>query len=235
MANRYILDTRLSEAHYVVCTEAIRRGVITPSDLNEGRRTMTEQWHFWNNQPPLAAFPSPNAPHIKLGRENHDIDVNSFNGAARRLAAFYERLGIDVSFCVGGEDWHICVHSEAQLKAAAAKIRRARDRLVSEVGETEPRISFFKHQLHFIRDRDTRQSYFALRKPEGGFNDKFTPELERAVRAFQRDHGLTADGVIGPLTDRKIDVVYSRAKRRRRAARLRAQERAAAVARGEQL
>ncbi len=233
--SRYILDTRLSESHYVVCTEAIRRGVITPSDLNEGRRTIAEQWHFYRNQPPLAAFPSPNAPHIKTGRENHDIDVNSFNGAARRLANFYESQGINVSFCVGGENWHICVHSETELKRAAARIRRQRDLLISRVGETEPRISFFKHQLHYLKDRDTRKPYFATRRPEGGFSDKFTPELEASVRAFQRDHGLRGDGVIGPVTDRKIDVVYSRTKRRRRAARIRARERREAVLRGEQL
>ena len=232
--SRYILDTRLSNAHYVVCTEAIRRGIIIPSDLNEGRRTLSEQWQFYRNQPPLAAFPSPNAPHIKVGRENHDLDVNSYNNAAKRLANFYESLGIDVSFCVGGENWHICVHSEAQLKEAAAQIKRRRDREVSKVGERESRISFFKHQLHYLKDPRTAKPYFDNR-PSDGYNDKFTPELQQAVKAFQRDHYLKADGIIGPATDRRIDKAYATAKRRRKAAKLRAQERAAKVARGEEL
>jgi hypothetical protein len=237
MAHRFILDTRLSVPHYIVCSEAIRRGIIEPDDLNEGRRTMAEQWAFFRNQPPLAAFPRPTAPHIKVGLDNHDLDVNSFNGASRRLAKFYESLGIDVSFCVGGEDWHICVHSEAQLQRAAAKITRERDRQISKQGETEKRISFFKHQLHFIKDPDTKKPYYrpGTNKPSEGYSDFFNEDLEKAVKAFQRDRGMKADGIIGPATDKAIDKAYSTAKRRRKAAKKRAQERAAKVARGEKL
>ncbi len=75
--SKYILDTRLSKAQYIICTEAIRRGIIEPEDLNEGRRTMGEQTAFYRNQPPLAAFPSPFAPHIKKGFANHAIDMRS--------------------------------------------------------------------------------------------------------------------------------------------------------------
>lgn len=234
---KFILDTRLSSDHYVLCTEAIRCNIIEPDDLNEGRRTMPEQWAFWRNQPPLAAFPSPNAPHIKVGRPNHDLDVNSFNGAARRLANFYEAHGVDVSFCVGGENWHICVHSGDQLKAAANKIRRQRDSMISKPGETEKRINFFKFQLHYIKDPQTKKAYFkpGEHKPEGGWGDHFSDDLEKAVKAFQKDHGLKPDGIIGPHTDRKIDRKYAQAKRRRKSAKRRAQERKAKVQRGEEL
>jgi len=232
---KFILDTRLSDDHYVLCSEAIRQGVIEPDDLNEGRRTMSEQWHFYRNQPPLAAYPSPNAPHIKVGRANHDLDANSYNGASRHLANFYKSHGVQVSFCVGGEDWHICVHSNSQLKAAAKKIRQERDRATSKRGERESRVKFFKHQLHFIRDPQTRMPYYGPNKPDDGWTPAFNQELEVAVKAFQRDHKLKPDGVIGPATDRAIDRAYSKAKRRRKSAKLRAQERKARVARGEKL
>jgi hypothetical protein len=123
---KFILDTRLSRAQWYLCSEAIRKGVIEPSDLNEGLRTMAEQWHFWRNQPPLAAFPSPFAPHIKKGRNNHAIDCNSFNGAVKRLATFYEGHGVNVAFNVRGESWHMDVLSHWEVRRAAKKIKRAR-------------------------------------------------------------------------------------------------------------
>jgi hypothetical protein len=235
--SRFILDTRLSEAHYVLCTEAIRRGIITPSDLNEGRRTMDEQWAFYNNQPPLAAYPRPTAPHIWAGKANHAIDANSWNGAARRLANFYESQGVDVVFNVPGENWHFQPTSESQLLNAANRIRDRRDLLISKVGETEPRINFFKFQLHYIHDPDTGKSYFqpGQKRPDEGYGDKFTPELETSVKKFQRDHDLKADGVIGPITDRKIDAAYTRAKNNRtlKSVELHAKERKARVEAGK--
>jgi len=237
MAHRFILDTRLSVPHYIVCTEAIRRGIIEPSDLNEGRRTMGEQWHFFRNQPPLAAFPQPNAPHIWKGRPDHALDVNSFNGAAQRLANFYRSLGIPVAFNVPGENWHMKVMSATKLRAAAKKILRDRDRLTSKKGENEKRVKFFKHQLHFIHDPQTKRAYYRAgqSKPSEGYSTFFNEDLEKAVRAFQRDHGLKADGVIGPRTDKTIDRAYSRAKRKRASAKRRAEARKAKVARGEEL
>jgi hypothetical protein len=235
--SKFILDTRLSNDHYVLCTEAIRRDIIDPDDLNEGRRTLAEQREFWENQPPLAAFPNPNAPHIKQGRQNHDLDVNSFNGAARRLANFYEEQGVNVSFCVGGETWHICIHSETELARAADKIRRQRDNAVLKQGEREKAVKFLKHQLHYIKDPDTGRRYFRHGKPrpDEGYDTFFNEELETAVKKFQRDFHLTADGEVGPETDKKIDAIYAHQKRRRKSARERAQERKAKVQRGEQL
>jgi hypothetical protein len=234
---KFILDTRLSESHYVLCTEAIRQGVIEPDDLNEGRRTMAEQWHFFRNQPPLAAFPQPNAPHIWAGRQNHAIDANSFNGAARRLADFYEANGVDVSFNVPGENWHFQPASEAQLKNAAHRIRLRRDLEVSKPGESESRIKFFKHQLHFVHDPQTQRAYYrpGQPRPKTGYTDYFNDDLKKAVQAFQEDHNLKADGIIGPHTDKVIDEAYAQAKRKRVSARKRAEGRKAKVLRGATL
>ena len=233
--SKFILDTRLSEAHYIVCTEAIRRGIIEPEDLNEGRRTMAEQWAFWRNQPPLAAFPSPTAPHIKKGFPNHDIDCNSFNGAAQRLADFYRSQGVSCSFCVRGEAWHICMHSASELRAAAKKIRKEREKTVLKVGVSGKAVKFLKYQLQFIRDTVTHKSYYkhGKQRPKTGWGTKFAEDLEKAVKDFQRDHGLKPDGVVGSKTDQKIDHVFATQKRRRKSALARARARKAAAERGE--
>lgn len=234
---KFILDTRLSESHYILCTEAIRQGVIEPSDLNEGRRTMAEQWHFFRNQPPLAAFPQPNAPHIWAGRENHAIDANSFNRAVRRLADFYQAQGVLVAFNVPGENWHFQPSSETQLKNAAHRIRLRRDLEVSKPGERESRIKFFKHQLHVIVDPQTKRVYYrpGQVRPKTGYTDLFNNDLKTAVQAFQHDHNLKADGIIGPHTDKVIDQAYAHAKRKRASARKRAKARKAKVLQGEAL
>lgn len=233
--SKFILDTRLSEAHYIVCTEAIRQGIIEPEDLNEGRRTMAEQWAFWRNQPPLAAFPSPFAPHIKKGFANHAIDCNSINHAADRLAGFYRSLGIRVAFNVPGESWHMDTLSQTELRNAAKKIRRERDRAVLKSGERSGAIRFLKHQLDYIRDPQTRKKYYrpGVSKPEKGWSKLFDKDLVRAVKQFQADHGLPFDGQVGPKTDKAIDKAYATQKRRRRDALARARERKAAAERGE--
>lgn len=217
--SKFILDTRLSEEHYVICMAAINANVIEPDDLNEGRRTMAEQWFFWNHQPPLAAFPRPTAPHIMLGHANHAIDANSFNGAAMRLAEFYRAHGVSVVFEVPGEAWHFRPHVEQELKNAAARMRKHTDDAVWMKGESGKPVKFLKHQLYMIHDPQTKRAYFAAGdgKPDGGWSPEFTEKLKISVRAFQHDHKLKADGVVGPKTDKAIDKAYSKEMKRRRA------------------
>ena len=58
-------------------------------------------------QPARRRRPQPHAPHIRLGRVDHALDVNSLNGAARRLASFLARHGAHPHFTVPPEPWHI--------------------------------------------------------------------------------------------------------------------------------
>jgi hypothetical protein len=224
--SKFILDTRLGEAHYIVCTEAIRRNIIEPEDLNEGRRTKAEQLAFvaqkgiWSPSNPTGAAPySKNAPHIWFGRPNHAIDANV--PAVNRLAAFYRSLGIPVAFNVPGEPWHMAVLSATALLRAAAKIkleRRRRDKRELHRGERSNEVKWLKHQLHYINDPDTLHPYFARgrSKPQGGWGNVFDEDLEGAVKRFQRDRGMRPDGVVGPKTERAIDRAYNRARKRRK-------------------
>jgi hypothetical protein len=79
--------------------------------LDSGHRTMAEQQqlysHFLRFGHPLAAVPSANAPHIRLGRLDHAVDVNALDGGAARLAAWLRGKGAHPAFTVAGEPWHI--------------------------------------------------------------------------------------------------------------------------------
>jgi hypothetical protein len=88
--------------------------------VNQGRRTLSEQWYFWTHQPPLAAYPSGGAPHIKYNLAHHALDISV--PVVNDVAAYYRSLGIPVAFNVRGEGWHMDTLSEAALFAAARKL-----------------------------------------------------------------------------------------------------------------
>lgn len=190
--SEFILDTRLSGAHFVLCSEAIRRGIIAPADLNEGRRTIAEQTFFWFNQPPPAAFPSPFAPHILRGKANHALDVESHKVQA--LANFYREMGVPVALnTVAGEPWHMVFPNEAALLRAAESLRERGGKLVTlKPGVRHADVKALRFRLWDTGVRNTR----------GG--KRYGPALARKVKRFQRKHGLRADGIVGERTWQKL-------------------------------
>jgi GH24 family phage-related lysozyme (muramidase) len=126
---------RVSRHWHRALTEARRDGVRFL--LTSGRRTMAEQTALfrqnmqfvagrWIRRPgrPLTAFPNPNAPHIRVGRQDHAIDVNALDGGEDRLQAWLSRNGVGTSNPVVGEPWH--------LEAAAGDLRKLAKRLKQE-------------------------------------------------------------------------------------------------------
>lgn len=101
--------------------------------LNSGQRTLSEQkalYDCWRSGRcvAIAAFPNPNAPHIRIGRQAHALDVQC--GVQHdALVRWLERQGLTVTHTVKGECWHIEV-PEWQLRALAAKLRAHQARLV---------------------------------------------------------------------------------------------------------
>lgn len=111
-----------------VLTHARRMGV--SFHLNSGRRTMAEQWGLWRQFKavgrPVAAFPSPTAPHIRVGRQAHALDVQT--PGETNLQRFLQREGLHPRNTVRGEPWHLEV-GERELRAYARRVR-ARQRKV---------------------------------------------------------------------------------------------------------
>jgi hypothetical protein len=120
--NRSTADEFVSREWYPVLIEARRRG--WDGDVSEGRRDLARQRFFFNcmqccccNNCNTAAFPSPFAPHIRVGRGDHAIDVTEPDELIRIL----ENMGLDVHRPVAGEDWHVEAVSASQLRRVAAK------------------------------------------------------------------------------------------------------------------
>jgi hypothetical protein len=121
---------RVSRTWKRVLSSAERHGI--DFRLNSGRRTMREQWALWrawrNGTGNLAAFPSPIAPHIRVGLPNHAIDVDQFVGDGEAgLQRWLSRHGVPAVNNVPGEGWHLDAPLGPLLRLAR-KIRRRQRR-----------------------------------------------------------------------------------------------------------
>ena len=116
---------RVSAQWFVVLTEASRHVRFT---LTSGQRTMAEQQALYNlyksGRGNLAAFPSPTAPHIRVGRQDHAIDVNALDGGETRLQRWLEQQGARASNPVRGEAWHMEINP-ADLAMLAKRFGQA--------------------------------------------------------------------------------------------------------------
>jgi hypothetical protein len=116
---------KVSTSWDICLTHARRMGV--RFELDSGRRTMAEQWTLYRNYrkygKPVAAFPNPNAPHIRVGRQAHAIDVNSLDGGEARLQRFLEKEGLHPTNPVKDEVWHLVV-PESELRRYAQTVLR---------------------------------------------------------------------------------------------------------------
>lgn len=122
---------RVSRAWKRVLSSAERHGI--KFRLNSGRRTMREQWALYraykNGTGNLAAFPSPLAPHIRVGLPNHAIDVDQFYGDGEAgLQKWLNRHGVPATNNVPGEGWHLDAPLAALVKLSRKIARRQKKR-----------------------------------------------------------------------------------------------------------
>lgn len=168
---RTFQGNRVSRAWGTVLAEAVKT---VSFRLNSGRRTMTEQrvlyaQNMLNGRPrpgrPLTAVSNPNAPHIRVGRQAHAIDVDTKVGDGEAaLQRWLERHGLTVSNPVPGEAWHMEV-PELQLRRLAARIRRQR-RKAQRRQRRQARMKMSRRGVDFlIREEGVRR--YAYNDPAG--------------------------------------------------------------------
>lgn len=102
------IDGELVSDHWIAFLSSARADGV-PFHINEGHRTLARQTYFWNcyitkrcNNGNLAARPSPYAPHIRSGRQDHAIDANNLQG----IINYGRRHGVTITRTVRGEEWH---------------------------------------------------------------------------------------------------------------------------------
>lgn len=201
MPTRHIDGHLVSESWYWVLSGARHSGVRFV--LDSGRRTMGEQWQLYRHPPagtPVVAFPSPWAPHIKLGREDHALDISTENEGNRDLAHWLEHEGCPVVFNVRGEPWHMEAISARKLKALAAhwkeKLTEAIEILWQHPQGPGSRSDIVHDMMvYLVRGGFLPHNYHIPHKPA-----IYPPSMKPHVQAFQSHVRLKADGVIGAKT-----------------------------------
>jgi GH24 family phage-related lysozyme (muramidase) len=119
--------------------------------VTSGHRTEQEQQRLFDQNMirpgvpkkgrPLTAVPNRNAPHIRTGRANHALDIDSLDGGEARFERWIESQGARIEWIntVRGEPWHGEVSRE-DLERLARKFRaRARRRRAKPKPKPKPR------------------------------------------------------------------------------------------------
>ena len=150
-----------STAWYWVIRAAVRDGIIKITDVNDAHRSMQLQAQrvrehgLWSpSNPTGAAPPTPSAPHIRIGREDHALDIQT--SAVGRIMWWLAHNGVrthrPVLDASGQEPWHVEAVDEAALSRFG---RRCYERL------RQPR--FTAREKRLMNAPNTRRTRLALR------------------------------------------------------------------------
>jgi hypothetical protein len=161
---------------------------LRPTGSRSSYRLYEDQVFFWNNQPPLAAFP---------GSSNHGW------GTAVDLAEMWMRSWIDDHGSRYGwkkteafsEWWHVNYVGGVSFPTFNTLKK----------GSKGKRVVWYTKRLAFIHPRGQAKHGYLKR-----WYWKFKQPVKIAVEDFQEDQGLAIDGVIGEKTAHRISVVFHR-------------------------
>jgi hypothetical protein len=135
------------------------------------------------------------------GRANDpwpDVQVDAYH---RGVAAILRHVGQDAGFCCGHKEWALPAGRKSDPSLDMDDFRAA---VSAILGGTVPPPTLIPaadgRKRPTLRRGDSGKFVEELQRklklPNGDGN--FGPKTEAAVRAFQRDRGLTPDGIVGP-------------------------------------
>ena len=208
----------VSRAWHSVLTAARRDGV--NFHLNSGHRTMDEQRALFAQNMirpgvpkpgrPLTAVPDANAPHVRIGRLDHALDVRDENlfspgGGAERLMKWGGQHHIDMNRTVPSEAWHLEA-SEADLRGFYEREQR-RERRRRRRERRRDLIRWLRTRRVSKRGRDLVAEFEGFAKVKPGNPDLAFP-YQDPVGVWTIGYGHTKN--VGPNTK-----PWSRAKAKR--------------------
>jgi len=157
-AVRYVIfdGKAVSYEQGLILTAARKDGV--NFRLNSGRRSIPEQWVLYRNQPPVAAYPNDNAPHILTGRWWHALDIDAIQGGAERFRKWAASKGVTYTYSVRGEPWHL------QVGGISATAVRAKFAAVDPFDFTSDREDRLIPELAMLRATAARRGKWLIRE-----------------------------------------------------------------------
>ena len=139
-----------------------------------------------------------------------EIQLDAYH---RGVAAILKRLGKDASFCCGHKEYAPGRKDDPSLnmddfRSAVGAFLNGTTPTPPLIPPAEPIPPAGMEPRPTIR-RPMRNEFVRQVQVKLGLtaDEIFGPETEATVRAFQRDHGLVPDGIVGPKTWRELDKV----------------------------
>ena len=198
MADRSFEGKPVSEKWFALLTAARKAGV--GFSVNSGRRTMGQQWELYRaykaGRGSLAAFPNPNAPHIRMGRQDHAID---FEGS-QAIINWAGKHSVNLRRTVSGESWHL----EAQNGFLGTFTAGPRTLRGGARGKDVYRLVTNLMWLGFL-------PWPVLGRPRSYYGGW----VSTGVAHFQRHYKLAVDGVAGEVTLKRVAEAVASRKRNR--------------------
>jgi len=167
--------------------------------LNSGQRTMGEQARLYalylSGRGNLAAVPSPIAPHIRVGRPDHALDIDVYSGDAAWFDAWATAKGYPLDNTVRGEAWHKEIRGGADALRALARDLGGPQYPTLRQGAWGKDVIRLKKLLAAKGMRN-----FSGARSSNRFNPYYSQYTKATVRRWQLNRGLYADGIAGPKT-----------------------------------
>ncbi|HKH90435.1 MAG TPA: N-acetylmuramoyl-L-alanine amidase [Gemmatimonadaceae bacterium] len=144
------------------------------------------------------------------GRANDPWPAVQLDAYQRGAAAILRQVGRTAASCCGHREYARPAGRKTDINVDMDQFRRSVAAILS--GQSAPpvlipAVEAVGQARPTLRRGDTGELVIELRRKLNipGTDGTFGPQTEAAVRAFQREHGMVPDGIVGPKTWTRLD------------------------------